>query len=267
MTDLRDKAARYWEGNADLWTQQVRAGFDIYRDKLNTPAFLAMLPDITGLEGLDIGCGEGANTRSVARLGARMTGIDVAPTFIRHAQEAEAAEPLGITYRHADAIALPFTDASFDFCTAFMSLMDLPEQDKAFAEAARVLRPGGFLQFSILHPCFAPPVRKTLRDETGKVYAVELASYFEDVYGEVESWWFSPVPKEKRGEIPPFEVPRFHRTLSDWVAMIVGAGLVIEAMGEPRASPELAAAEPHVSDTRVVPLFLHVRARKPAPTG
>ena len=55
----------------------------------------------------------------------------------------------------------------------------------------------------------------------------------------------------------------FDRTLSEWVAMIVDAGLVIEAMGEPRADDALARAEPGVADTAVVPLFLHVRARKP----
>jgi trans-aconitate methyltransferase len=41
-------------------------GHDIYRDHLNTPAFFAMLPDVEGLAGLDIGCGEGHNTRLLA---------------------------------------------------------------------------------------------------------------------------------------------------------------------------------------------------------
>jgi hypothetical protein len=44
--------------------------------------------------------------------------------------------------------------------------------------------------------------------------------------------------------------------------MIVGAGLTIEAFGEPMASEEIALAEPVVADTRVAPIFLHVRARK-----
>ena len=44
--------------------------------------------------------------------------------------------------------------------------------------------------------------------------------------------------------------------------MIVGAGLIIEACGEPMASQEAALAEPTVADTRVAPIFLHIRARK-----
>lgn len=88
--DLNELAS-HWEGNAELWTKFSRAGYDVYRDALNTPEFLKILPAVNGLQGIDIGCGEGSNTRAVARLGARMTGIDLAATFIRHAQEAEDA--------------------------------------------------------------------------------------------------------------------------------------------------------------------------------
>ncbi len=255
--------AAHWEANAEAWTRHSRAGYDVYRDALNTPAFLAMLPPIAGLDGLDIGCGEGSNTRQLARVGARMTAIDIAPTFIRHASESEAAEPLGIRYLSGDGMALPFEDASFDFATAFMSLMDMPNQAAVLKEARRVLRPGGFLQFSILHPCFVPPRRRNVRDGDGQPVAVEIADYFETTDGKVESWWFSTLPAEERAKVDPFRVPRFHRTLSQWVEMVVGAGLAIEAFGEPRASVEAAAAEPVIADTRVAPIFLHVRGRKP----
>ena len=82
----RAEVARYWEANADTWTRHSRAGHDVYRDALNTPAFLSILPQIEGLEGLDIGCGEGSNTRKLAKRGARMRAIDIAPTFIGHAR-------------------------------------------------------------------------------------------------------------------------------------------------------------------------------------
>src|SRR5829696_8393146 len=77
-----------------------------------------------GLSGLDVGCGEGHNTRLLAERGARMTGIDISVTFIRHAKEAEDAHRVGIDYRLASAVDLPFHEAGFDFVTAFMSLMD-----------------------------------------------------------------------------------------------------------------------------------------------
>ncbi len=63
------QVAEYWEANAETWTRHARAGYDIYRDALNTPSFMAMLPPVRGLDGLDIGCGEGSNTRRLAELG------------------------------------------------------------------------------------------------------------------------------------------------------------------------------------------------------
>jgi ubiquinone/menaquinone biosynthesis C-methylase UbiE len=255
--------AEYWEANADTWTQLARSGHDVYRDAVNTPAFLAMLPSINGLKGLDVGCGEGSNTRQLARRGARMHAIDIAPTFIRHAKAIEDADSLGIVFQIGDGTALPFTQESFDFVTAFMSLMDIPNPDRAVHEVYRVLRPGGFLQFSILHPCFVPPYRKVLREPDGTVRAIEIADYF-DSNERVDTWWFSTLPAERRAKIAPFRVPRFHRTLSGWVEIIRAAGLTIEKFGEPCAEPDLAEAEPVVADTRVAPLFLHVQARKPS---
>jgi SAM-dependent methyltransferase len=257
------EVADLWEANAETWTRHSRAGYDIYRDALNTPAFLEMLPPISGLHGLDIGCGEGSNTRKLARLGAWMQAIDIAPTFIRHAQATEAADPLGIGYQVADGMALPFAEIAFDFVTVFMSLMDMPNQALVLQQAQRVLRPGGFLQFSILHPCFVPAHRKVLREADGKVRGIEIGGYFDTIDGRIDSWWFETLPREERERVAPFRTPRFHRTLSGWVDIVCRAGLVIEQFGEPCADPELAEAQPVVADTRVAPLFLHVRARKP----
>lgn len=259
----RTEVAKYWDANAETWTRHSRAGYDIYRDALNTPAFLAMLPPVNGLCGIDIGCGEGTNTRRVAGLGAQMHAIDVAPTFIRYARETEQADPLAIIYHVGDGMALPFGDASFDFATAFMSLMDMPDPAAALREAWRVLRPGGFFQFSITHPCFDPPYRKVLREPDGSVRAIEIGDYFEPSHGWVDTWWFATVPPEEKTGLQPFRTPRFDHTLSTWVDIIVAAGFVIERFGEPRATAELAAAEPVVADTRVAPLFLHIRGRKP----
>lgn len=216
-----------------------------------------------GLRGLDIGCGEGSNTRQLARLGASMDAIDVAPTFIGHAREAEASDPLGVAYSVADAHDLPFADGAFDFATSFMALMDMAQPERALKEAGRVLKPGGFLQFSILHPCFVPPVRRNIRDAAGTPIAVQVADYFRATDGEVETWLFSSAPDEERAGLAPFQVPRFHRTLSQWLDLIIGAGLGLEKLGEPMADEATAQSEPVVADTRVAPIFLHFRARKP----
>src|SRR5829696_3394538 len=68
-----------------------------------------------------------------------MTGVDISPTFVCYANEAGEARPLGIRYEVASAANLPFEDTSFDFATAFMSLMDMPETGRILAEVFRVL--------------------------------------------------------------------------------------------------------------------------------
>ena len=189
-----------WNRNAENWAELSRQGYDVFRDHANTPAFLELLAPVDGLSGLDLGCGEGSNTRQVAGRGARMRGVDVATTFLRYARATEAEDPRGIEYFEASASALPFAAESFDFATAFMSLMDLPDPAGAFREAHRVLRPGGFLQFSICHPCFHTPRFRWILDEAGVRVGLEVGDYFRPRWGEVEEWTFGSAPPEARAE-------------------------------------------------------------------
>jgi SAM-dependent methyltransferase len=257
------EVGRLWDGNAEAWTQMARAGYDLCRDKVNTPAFMEMLPDVSGLSGLDIGCGEGNNTRLVARRGARMTALDVSPKFVRFAREAEAAEPLGISYYVASALELPFADAGFDFAMATMSFMDFPEQDRALREAHRVLRPGGFLQFSICHPCFSTTRWRWLRDENGERTGVECGDYFSPPLPHVETWSFGSAPEEIREQHPEFRTAYFSRTLSWWLNAILDAGFVLERFVEPCPEEKTAEECPYVADMRIVAFTLIVRGRKP----
>lgn len=235
----------------------------MYRDAVNLPAFLELLPDVAGKKGLDVGCGEGHNTRRFAERGARMSAIDIAPTFVRFAAQAEMDQPLHINYAVASALELPFAAGHFDFATAVMSLMDMPDHKTAFSEIHRVLRAGGFLQFSITHPCFFPPYRRLLRDANRDAYAMEVGRYFDCIDGEIDRWLFSAAPAAVKAGLKEFEIPRFHRTLSEWLNAAVESGFAIEQVAEPRADEETAKRVPVVADTRVAAYFLHVRCRKP----
>lgn len=258
------EVGRFWNASAAAWTRLARAGYDVYRDYLNTPAFFHLLPDVAGLTGLDIGCGEGHNTRLLGKLGARVTAIDIADVFIVHATQAEADEGLGIDYCVASAVHLPFADESFDFATGFMSFMDVPETDRVLAEAYRVLQPGGFLQFSICHPCFDTPHRRNLRDAQGRTYAIEVGDYFRDRDGEIDEWLFGAAPAHVKQGMRKFTIPRFTRTLSQWLNLIVESGFLLERLEEPRPSDETVSACPDLQDAQVVSYFLHLRVRKPA---
>jgi len=257
------EVGKLWNDNAEAWTQLARAGYDVYRDYLNTPAFMEMLPDVRGLSGIDIGCGEGHNTRLIAQRGAQLVAVDIAENFIRHAREMEQREPLGIDYRVASAVELPFPDNHFDFAVATMCLMDLAETDRALAEVFRVLKPGAFLQFSITHPCYDTPHRKNLRDEHGRTYAIEVGGYFQNLDGDVQEWTFGAAPQELKEKYPKFKVPRFTLTVSQWINLLIDTGFTIERVGEPRPSDETVRECRHMQDAQVVAYFLHVRGRKP----
>ncbi|MDH4178955.1 MAG: class I SAM-dependent methyltransferase, partial [Armatimonadota bacterium] len=190
--------------------------------------------------------------------------VDIAPKFVRHARENEDEEPLEIQYLAASGGALPFADECFDFVVAFMSLMDMASQEAAVHEVHRVLKPGGFFQFSIVHPCFGTPRFKVVRDESGNRVAVECGDYFDQPPGRIEEWIFSGAPEELKRTLPKFRVPRFFRTLSSWVNMLVDAGFLLERLAEPYADDEAVRRCPHLAGTRVAAYYLHVRCRKPA---
>ncbi len=256
------EVGEFWNDNADAWTKLSREGFDVYRDELNTPAFLGMLPDVSGKYGLDIGCGEGNNTRLLAARGAKVTGVDIASKFIGHAKEFEDNHPNGIDYQVASAVELPFQSETFDFVTGFMSFMDIPEIDIVLAEAYRILHPQGFLQFSITHPCFDTPHRKNLRDKDGKTYAIEVGDYFNHLDGEVSEWIFNAAPDEARAGLQKFKVPRFNRTISQWLNLLVEKGFTLECVNEPRPTSESVRRCAFLQDAQVVAYFLHIRVRK-----
>jgi SAM-dependent methyltransferase len=161
-------------------------------------------------------------------------------------------------------VELPFADGTFDFATGFMSFMDIPETDRVLAEAYRVLKTCGFLQFSISHPCFDTPHRRNLRNANGLTYALEVGDYFRDLDGEVTEWLFGAAPPEVKQGLPKFKTPRFTRTMSHWLNLLIDTGVRLERVEEPRPSDETVSACPDMQDAQVVAYFLHVRVRKPA---
>jgi SAM-dependent methyltransferase len=166
---------KLWNANARAWTELSRAGFDVYRDLVNTPAFFAMLPAVSGLVGLDLGCGEGHNTRLLAARGADVVALDLSEHFI---ESAAAASQRGIRFVLGDGAHLPFRSSTFDFATAFMSLMDVGRPERALQEVGRVLKPEGFVQFSVAHPATSTPIRYWVDDEAGHRHALVVGDYF-----------------------------------------------------------------------------------------
>jgi ubiquinone/menaquinone biosynthesis C-methylase UbiE len=111
--------------------------------KSHLDALLETVGEVSRLEIVDVGCGEGHLTRALAALGARVTGCD---PFM---PETPWTEHKGGSYRlvKAGADALPLADTSADLMLFVFSLHHVPgaKLDAAISEARRVLRPSGRL--------------------------------------------------------------------------------------------------------------------------
>jgi SAM-dependent methyltransferase len=108
-------------------------------------AFVARLAIPKGAHVLDVACGTGNLAIPLARRGAVVTGVDIAPNLIAQARERAAAENLDATFDEGDAEQLPYGDASFDVVVTMFGAMFAPRPEVVASELARVLKPGGLL--------------------------------------------------------------------------------------------------------------------------
>jgi hypothetical protein len=122
------------------------------------------------------------------------------------------------------------------------------------------------VQFSVLHPILSAPVGRWVDDEAGARQARAIGEYY--YQGPLtETWTFGAAAARFRDRYEPFTITYERRTITGWLNAVLGAGLRVEAVAEPCADEQTAADHPEVADTRIVPHFLQVRARKPFSTG
>ena len=99
---------------------------------------------------LEIAAGTGVVTRRMAS--GLPQGVSIVATDLNQAmldQAAAVGTQRPVEWRQADAMQLPFPDASFDAVTCQFGVMFFPDKAKAFAETRRVLRPGGIFLFNV----------------------------------------------------------------------------------------------------------------------
>jgi ubiquinone/menaquinone biosynthesis C-methylase UbiE len=92
---------------------------------------------------LDVACGSGNQSIPAARLGANVTGLDIAPNLLEQARNWAANEELDIQFDEGDAEKLPYHAAGFDVVMTMFGAMFAPRPDRVAAELVRVCRPGG----------------------------------------------------------------------------------------------------------------------------
>jgi ubiquinone/menaquinone biosynthesis C-methylase UbiE len=238
---------RSWEAIADDWV--IHADSSDYQNVFLVPRMLQMLGDVSGRRVLDLGCGEGRYSRELARRGARVIGIDGCARLVEVARERARAEGVAVTYYCANANALgAIGAASHDVVLAAMSLMNVDDYPGAVQEVRRVLVPGGELLVSITHPCFSAPTSEWVQDAAThrRVFAVDR--YFDRI-----AW------KEKISAAFRAPVVRRHRTLEDYVGVLLGARFELKEFVEPMATEEEVRQSARFEHMTRIPYFLFMR--------
>jgi SAM-dependent methyltransferase len=237
-----------WESEAENWASFARTpGYDSCYDTVNAPTLLGLLPP-PGRRTLDLACGEGRLSRLLLSLGYRVVGIDAAPTMVRLAAAHEAGTPALL----ADGTTLPFGDETFDLVVAHMCLHDFDEMPQAVAEIGRVLEPSGRLCLAIPHP-------------------INTAGAFQsrdpDAAFVISGSYLDPTPTRdqvSRGDVQ-LTFHSEHRPLGAYTEALEAAGLLIETLREVPTTAAAVERDPADRRWQRIPLFLHLRAIKPAP--
>src|SRR5215210_6186403 len=138
-----DRASTSYEEAAIL---QARVGKELI-DRL---AFFKLEPRVV----LDLGCGTGRRSASLKRIypDANVVALDFAPGMLREAQHYLSGHLTRFERVCADALRLPFADASADLIYSNLMLQWCDPLHIAFAEVRRVLKPGGLFMFSTFGP-------------------------------------------------------------------------------------------------------------------
>jgi ubiquinone/menaquinone biosynthesis C-methylase UbiE len=97
----------------------------------------------SGQKVLDVAAGNGNVTLAAARRWCEVTSTDYVPALLVRGKMRADADGMKITFKEADAEALPFDDGSFDVVVSTFGVMFTPNQDRAAAELARVCKRGG----------------------------------------------------------------------------------------------------------------------------
>lgn len=144
---MSDYVREYFDRHAGAWVEQAYVGdplppkFPVGPERVRV-ALQSVAPAVPAGGSLaDLGCGGGQLLLHAARLGWRSVGVDQAPGMVEEARRLTEGENIDVIEATFDGSGLEA--GSFDAVTAIGLIEYLPDDERLFREAARLLRPGG----------------------------------------------------------------------------------------------------------------------------
>ena len=188
-----------------------------------------LLPDVEGLDTIELGCGTGYVSAWLARRGARPVGIDLSENQLATARALQDEHDLHFPLIQGSAEAAPLADASFDLAISEYGAAIWCDPYRWIPEAARLLRPGGRLIF--LGNGALLMLTMTDSDAEGPAGTDLRRDYF----------------GMHRYEWPDEEGVEFHLNHGDWIRLLRSSGFDIEDLIELRPSDEAVTRYPFVT--------------------
>lgn len=140
MTSLHDPEGVRREYATEAGLQARRAAYRDARGPNAPEMVFEAVAEVRPARYLEVGCGPGELAARVQEeLGAQVVALDISPRMV------ELARGRGVDARQGDVQELRFEDGEFDCAVAAWMLYHVPDVERALAELARVLRPGGRL--------------------------------------------------------------------------------------------------------------------------
>ena len=235
---------------------RIRSGELNFNDVIETPILLEMLPDLRGLDVLDLGCGMGQHARQYSGMGAAsVLGIDISEKMLAYANANNRAD--NVTYCRLAMEDVGTLTTQFDLVTSSLAFDYVCDLDALFHDIRGLLKPGGQLVFSMSHPmatAWDGKYDRYTRTETG-----------ERLYANIGNYWVEGLRRVK-WVVEDYQL--YHRTFSTLVNSLIGAGFVIEECRESRVPDELRMQHPETfGGTIHRPDFVFFRCGKAARTG